>query len=53
MRWWAYFAVALVMRRHSLLTLFVDTTAGGGLDVILQEDASALLQEDGSYLIRE
>lgn len=48
---------SMVMRRrmltHSLLTLFTDTTPGGGLDIILQETGSALLQEDGSYLLRE
>lgn len=47
---------SLVMRRHhmmkhSLLTIFADTSEGGSLDVLLQEDGTAILQEDSSYII--
>lgn len=56
--WLFHFVMAsLVMRRrmmkHSLLTIFADTSEGGGLNVLLQENGSALLQEDSSYLILE
>lgn len=48
---------SLVMRRHmlrhSLITIFADTSEGGALSVLLQENLSALLQEDGSYIILE
>lgn len=43
----------LVRAAHSLITIFADTTAGSGLDVLLQEDLSAILQEDGSFIMLE
>lgn len=44
--------MALLRRmQHSLITVFADLSEGGPLDVLLQENGSALLQEDGSYII--
>ncbi len=39
------------MMSHSLITVFADTSEGGPLDILLQEDGTAILQEDGSYII--
>lgn len=36
---------------HSLLVAFADTSAGGPSNVLLQENGSAILQEDGSYIL--
>ena len=36
---------------HSLLMLFTDTTPGGSNNVLLQENGSAILQEDGSFIL--
>ena len=49
---------SLVMRRHhmmkhSLLTLFVDSTPGGSLNVLLQEDGTAILQENNGFIVLE
>lgn len=36
---------------HSLILVFTDSTPGGSDDVLLQEDGSALLQEDTSNIL--
>jgi hypothetical protein len=51
MRYLIPFLMVLIPRRHSLITIFADTSEGGPLNVLLQENSSALLQEDGSYII--
>ena len=48
-----FMVIALTRVRHSLITIFADTSEGGGFNILLQESGSALLQEDNSFLILE